>query len=97
MCTIRRVIPNLCVSSMAPGLNQMNAMSCDNLVLSMIKVSLLRTVGTILEKKKFDRQQENNTIGNKTVHEILLQKNQNVSAEKGGNENIESDFDENEL
>ena len=46
---------------------------------------------------KFNRQQENNAIVNSEVDEILLQENQEVGADKGAPENIEYDFDDNEL
>ena len=46
---------------------------------------------------KFNRHQQNNFIVNSEVDEILLQENQKLSAYKGAHENIEYDFDENEL
>ena len=50
-----------------------------------------------VKRNKFNRQQQNNDIINCAVDEILLQEHQNISADKGAHENIESDFDEIEL
>ena len=48
-------------------------------------------------RKQFNRQQENNSIINSKGDEIILHKNQKVSAEKKAHENVESDFDDNQL
>ena len=45
----------------------------------------------------FNPQQENNTIGNHAVDEIILQENNIVSAEAEAHENIESELDENDI
>ena len=45
-------------------------------------------------RKKFNSQ---HAIVNSSVDEILLQENQKLISEKGEHENIESDFDENDL
>ena len=50
-----------------------------------------------VNRKKINRQQENSTIVNRAVNEILLYENQKASAEKRARENNESDFDESEL
>ena len=46
---------------------------------------------------KFNRKQENSSMVNIAADEILLHKNQKVSAKKEGHENVESNFDENKL
>ena len=48
-------------------------------------------------RNKFNRQQENNAIFNSAVDEILLHKNEKLSAMKESNKNIKSYFDENKL
>ena len=79
---------------MSPGIRQMNSRSWETLVLSMIKVFLLRTSGAIPQIEiKINSQKENKAIFNREVDEILLQENQKLSADKGAHENIESDFD----
>ena len=45
----------------------------------------------------FNRQQENNAIVKQWVDEILLEEDNKVSAEEEAQENIESDFNENDL
>ena len=47
--------------------------------------------------KIFNRKKENNSSVKSAVDEILLHKNQKLSAEKEAHEKFESDFDENEL
>ena len=76
------------VSYTAPGIHHMNVGSWENLVLSMLKVSLLRTMGSIL-------YQEINLTGSKRI--MLLHENQKVSAAEEAHENTESNFDENKL
>ena len=49
------------------------------------------------DQRKFNSQQDNNSIVNSLFDEILLQENQKVSTENWTKENIESDSDENEL
>ena len=61
----------------------------------MLKVGLLITPDAIPQKENINSQQENNSIVNSEVDEILFQKNQRVSDEKGAHKNIESDYDEN--
>ena len=80
---------------MAPGIHQTNAGSWDTLVISILKVDLLRTTGTIPYQYFININQDNNAIVNSEVDEILLHENQKVSAEKEAHENIESDFYEN--
>ena len=48
-------------------------------------------------KNKFNIQQENNTIVNNTVDEIILQENNKLSAEAESHKNIDSEIDENDL
>ena len=48
-------------------------------------------------RKRFNKQQDNNVIVNNAVDEILLHENQEVSYAKEAHENVEYDFDENEL
>ena len=48
-------------------------------------------------RNKFNSKQENNVIVNSSDDEILLHETQKVSAEEESHENIDSDFDENEL
>ena len=61
------------------------------MVLSILKLGLLRTTETIPRlKNKFNRHQEENAIVNHVVDEILLQEDNKISAEAEAHENIES-------
>ena len=48
-------------------------------------------------RNKFNMWQENNDIVKSSVIEILLQEKLKLSAEEEAHENIESNFDENEI
>ena len=62
----------------------------ETLVLSIIKLGILNI-------NKFNRKQDNNAIVKQAYDEILLQKNNKVSAQEESHQNIESDFGENNL
>ena len=51
MQTIKMIYPNPHVSYMFPGIHKMNAWSREILVLSILKIGLLRTVETTLNKE----------------------------------------------
>ena len=82
---------------MALGMLLTNATYWDNLVLSTLKVSLLRTATIIPYKEIFNRQQENNAIVNNAVDEILLHESQKVSTAELAPAFLGSDYDDNEL
>ena len=69
----------------------------ETLVLSRLKVSVLRTIVIISYQIEKNRQKENNAIINNVVYEILINKTQKVSAEKEAPEFLESDYDDNDL
>ena len=80
-----------------PGINQMNVRSWETLVLSEIKVGLLRTTSII-------SQTERNSTGSKRIMLLLTVKLMKSSCRKikvnnkeEEHENVESDFDKNEL
>ena len=52
---------------------------------------------TLIPRNKFNRQQDNNTISNSAVYEIMMYENGKSSDVKESPEDVESDFDENEL
>ena len=80
-----------------PGHSSYECKVLRDLGLSILKVDLLKTVGTIPYQKQINRHQDNNAIVISAVDEIFLHENQKVSAEKEARENVESDFDVSKL
>ena len=70
------------VLSTALGIIMMNARSWETQVISKIKVSLLRNAGIIPYQGTFNSKQENNSIVNNVVDEILLHQTKKVSSAK---------------
>ena len=75
----------------------MNVRSWEDLRLSMIRVSLLRTMENILFQEKCNRQLENNAIINNMVDDILINETQKVSAERKAPGFLNSGCNENDL
>ena len=68
------------VSSTAPDIIQKNVRSWETLELSTLILGLLRTTVSSPYPGKINRQQENNTIVNNAVDEIILNETQKVCA-----------------